>query len=87
MNRNTDMEAWSDMKKMYICHDTITGLYSALYDAWKESRDKEAGNYFRGKTPQRLFCEYNVVGENERKAFLLERMVKKYLGYNAYCDI
>ena len=27
------------MKTMYICHDTITGLYSALYDAWKESRE------------------------------------------------
>ena len=75
------------MKQIYICNDTITGIYSALYDAWKESRDKEAGIDFRGKTQQRLFCEYTVVEENERKAFQLERMVKKYLGYNAYWDI
>ena len=46
----------AEMKQIYICHDTITGLYSALYDAWKESRDGEAGIELRGKTQQRLFC-------------------------------
>lgn len=75
------------MKQIYICSDTITGIYSALYDAWKASRDKEAGIELRGKTQQRLFCEYIVVEENEEKAFQLERMVKRYLGYNAYWDI
>ena len=24
------------MKQIYICNDTITGIYSALYDAWKK---------------------------------------------------
>ena len=59
------------MKQIYICSDTITGIYSALYDAWKASRDKEAGIELRGKTQQRLFCEYTVVEENEEKAFQL----------------
>ena len=75
------------MKQIYICSDTITGIYSALYDAWKENRDKEAGIELRGKTQQQLFCEYTVVEENGEKAFQLERMVKRYLGYNAYWDI
>lgn len=75
------------MKQIYICSDTITGIYSALYDAWKENRDKEAGIELRGKTQQQLFCEYTVVEENGEKALQLERMVKRYLGYNAYWDI
>lgn len=75
------------MKKVYICRDTVTGLYSALYDAWKESRDKEAGIELRGKTQQQLFCEYQVVVEHPDKAVKLERMIKRYLGYNTYWDI
>lgn len=74
------------MKRIYICHDTITGLYSALYDAWKESRDKDAGIEVRGKTQQQLFCEYTVVDECEKKAVSVERMIKHHLGYNTYWD-
>ena len=74
------------MKTMYICHDTITGLYSALYDAWKESRDGDAGIELRGKTQQQMFCEYRVVDENGKKAASIERMIKHNLGYNAYWD-
>ena len=76
----------AEMKQIYICHDTITGLYSALYDAWKESRDGEAGIELRGKTQQRLFCEYTVVDECEKKAVSVERMIKHNLGYNTYWD-
>ena len=75
------------MTQIYICKDTITGIYSALYDAWKESRDREAGIELKGRTQQQLFCEYTVVEENQKKAIQLERMVKKHLGYNAYWDI
>lgn len=75
------------MKQIYICHDTITGLYSALYDAWKENREAEAGIELRGKTQQQLFCEYRIVEESETKAVKLERMIKRYLGYNTYWDI
>ena len=36
------------MKQIYICEDTITGIYSALHDAWKECRDTQAGVELRG---------------------------------------
>lgn len=75
------------MKQIYICSDTIIGIYSALYDAWKESRDKDAGIELRGRTQQRLFCEYKVVEENGEKAFQLEQMVRKHLGHNALWNI
>ncbi len=75
------------MKQIYICHDTITGLYSALYDAWKENRNGEAGIELRGKTQQQLFCEYREVAECETKALAIERLIKRYMGYNTYWDV
>lgn len=75
------------MKHVYICTDTITGLYSALHDAWKESRDKDAGVETKGKVQQQLFCEYHTVAESGQKAGRLERMIKRYLGYSTYGDI
>ena len=30
------------MMTVYLCQDTITGIYSALYDAWLEKRAGEA---------------------------------------------
>lgn len=75
------------MKQVYICTDTMTGLGSALYDAWKESRDREAGIELRGKVQQQLFCEYKTVVECEDKAVKIAGMIKRHLGYNAYWDI
>ena len=62
------------MKQIYICEDTITGIYSALHDAWKECRDTQAGVELRGRTQRQLFCEYRIVEESEEKALRLERM-------------
>lgn len=75
------------MKQIYVCTDTITGLYSALHDAWKENRDGDAGVEIRGHVQHQLFCEYQAVEETSQKAFRLERMIKRYLGYNACWDI
>lgn len=75
------------MKKVYICNDNITGIFSAIYDAWKESRDKEAGIELRGMLDTQLFCEYAEVTEEERKAAAVERLIQNHLGHNAYWDI
>ena len=42
------------MRQVYVCRDTITGLYSALHDAWKENRDSEAEIEIE-RAVQRLF--------------------------------
>lgn len=75
------------MKQVYICNDTVTGICSALYDAWKEERHGEAGIELKGKIQQQLFCEYKVVVESEKKSQSLQKMIKRYLGYNAYWDV
>lgn len=75
------------MREIYICTDTITGLCSALHDAWLENRNGDAGIGLRGRIQQQLFCQYKTVEETDEKAQRLQRMVKRYLGYNAYWDI
>ena len=30
------------MKKIYVCNDTITGIFSAIYDAWKKEEKKKS---------------------------------------------
>lgn len=73
------------MKRVYVCHDNITGLLSALYDAWKERReDGEAEITFRGNIASKLFCEYVEVGSSEDKALAVQKMIQKNLGMQAY---
>ena len=73
------------MKRVYVCHDHITGLFSAVYDAWKERREsKDAGIAFRGFVEQQFFCEYVETVETEEKALAVERLIQKHLGMDAY---
>jgi len=76
------------MKKVFICNDHVTGIFSAIYDAWKEERDEEnAGIVLRGNLEQELFCEYVESKEYEKKAIAVERMIQRNLGMDAYLDI
>ena len=76
------------MKKIYVCNDTITGIFSAIYDAWKEGREeKECGIAIKGMLEQELFCEYMLVEENLHKEQAVERLIRKHLGGQAYADI
>ena len=73
------------MKKIYVCNDTITGIFSAIYDAWKEGREeKECGIAIKGMLEQELFCEYILVEENLHKEQAVERLIRKHLGGQAY---
>lgn len=72
------------MKQIYICQDTVNGLYSAIHDAWKESRDTDAEIEIQGKEQTRLFCEYRIVEPSGQKALRLERMIRRHLGHCVY---
>ena len=76
------------MKKIYVCNDTITGIFSAIYDAWKEGREeKECGIAIKGMLEQELFCEYILVEENLHKEQAVERLIRKHLGGQAYAGM
>lgn len=82
-----EQDGGGNMKRVYLCHDTITGLYSAIYDAWMERRDGEAGIAIQGNMEAELFCEYREVEESQRKAQAVEKLIQKNLGMGAYQDI
>jgi len=75
------------IKIIYICENTIHGIFSALYDAWKESRDLEAGIALKGQVEHKLFCEYKDVKTDELKVLKMDHFLKKHLGYQAYHDM
>lgn len=76
------------MKAIYVCSDTVTGIFSAVYDAWKSGKgEEECGIALKGMMEQELFCEYYQVEETERKAQAVETLIKKHLGRQAYWDI
>ena len=75
------------MKRVYLCQDTIKGIFSAFYDAWKESRDGEVGIQFLHDNDRQFFCEYFDVEECDKKVVAVEKMIVKNLGRDSYFDI
>lgn len=73
------------MKRVYVCQDNVTSLFSALYDAWKEKRQSgDAEIAFRGNVETKFFCEYTEVTSSEEKAAAVQKMISRHLGEEAY---
>lgn len=76
------------MKTIYICRDSITGIFSGIYDAWKCGHEEgTCGIALMESVEQQLFCEYVETEETEEKARAVEQLIKKHLGRQAYWDI
>lgn len=76
------------MKTVYICNDTVTGIFSAVYDAWKAGKNEDdCGIALKNSLEQELFCEYCQTEETERKARAVENLIKKHLGMRVYWDL
>ena len=76
------------MKTVYVCSNTVTGIYSAVYDAWKARRaEDECSIALRGAVETELFCEYEEVEETVHKAQAVEALICRHLGREAYWDI
>lgn len=76
------------MKTIYVCTDSVTGIFSAVYDAWKSRKtEEECGIALQGFMERQLFCDYVEVEETEEKAVAVECMVRKHMGLLAYHDI
>lgn len=76
------------MKRVYVCTDNLTGIFSAIYDAWKTKLGEgELGISLRGMVEQELFCEYIEVYESEKKAIAVEKLIKQHLGEYAYWNV
>lgn len=73
------------MTTVYRCSDTITGIFSAVYELW-QTRTPGAIQ-LKNETEQKLFCTYQELEETNHKALAVEAMIKRHLGYAAYWDI
>ena len=76
------------MKIVYVCKDSITGIFSAVYEAWKRRNEgRELSIAIQGSVEPALFCEYQEIEESERKAAAVEKMILKNLGSLVYRDL
>lgn len=78
------------MRTIYICTDSVTGIYSGIYDAWKQAvvnRQEGCGIALKGQVEQELFCEYTEVEEDLKKAAAVDRLIRKNMGEKARRDL
>ncbi|MEE1087170.1 MAG: TIGR03915 family putative DNA repair protein [Schaedlerella sp.] len=75
------------VKTVFVCEDSMTAMLSAIYDAWKGFRNKDAGIELKGRLEHQLFCDYVEVQADEKKAAAVVRMIRKNLGQQAYFHI
>lgn len=73
------------MRTIYVCEDSLTGIFSGIYEVWKRKMTaEEAGLEVGDSFERRLFCEYIFCKADERKALAVIRMIQKNLGADVY---
>lgn len=73
------------MRIIYVCEDSLTGIFSGIYEVWKRKMTaEEAGLEVEDSFERRLFCEYIFCKAEERKALAVIRMIQKNLGADVY---
>lgn len=73
------------MRTIYVCEDSLTGIFSGIYEVWKRKMTaEEAGLEVGDSFERRLFCEYIFCKAEKRKALAVIRMIQKNLGADVY---
>ena len=73
------------MRIIYVCEDSLTGIFSGIYEVWKRKMTaEEAGLEVGDSFERRMFCEYIFCKAEERKALAVIRMIQKNLGADVY---
>ena len=73
------------MRTIYVCEDSLTGIFSGIYEVWKRKMTaEEAGLEVGDSFERRLFCEYIFCKAEERKVLAVIRMIQKNLGADVY---
>ena len=76
------------MKRVYVCSDSMEGIYSAIYDAWKTKLEANSlGIALKKDVETELFCEYVEVVESPQKEKAVIQLIQKHLGQEAYWNI
>ena len=76
------------MKTVFICEDSMEGIFSGIYEAWKNREREGASGIAIGPCIEpELFCEYEETPEDHRKARAVEQMIIRNLGREVYRTI
>ncbi len=76
-------------KKIFMCEDSIDGIFTAIYEAWS-SRYGHNNMYIQVQTPEaenfnmQLFSEYIYIAANMEKAAKVSRAIKEKISEEAY---
>lgn len=76
------------MKYVFLCEDSLEGIFTGVYDAWA-SRVGHENVELRTRESENLefFCEYRKVPADAGKAEKVRRSICRKLGRGAYEDI
>ena len=73
------------MQTVYLCQDNIEGIFTAIYEAWRDAlRGIEARVALEKTEERRLFCEYILVQEEERKINAVTKLICTHMGKEVY---
>lgn len=73
-------------KRVYLCEDSIEGIFTAIYQAW-DSRNGHSNNrikVYEKEENYELFTEYIQVISDEKLAWKVRESIKKKIGFVAY---
>lgn len=74
-----------DNQKVYLCEDTVEGIFTAVYDAWADKAPEgQLSIQCRESYVPRLFTDVVVVETDDDKAVKVMRSVKGKLGWKVY---
>ncbi len=76
------------MKYVYLCEDSMEGIFTGVYDAWASRVGHENVELrTRDVIDLELFCEYKKIYPNREKAEKVRRSIYRKLGSGVYSDI
>lgn len=76
------------IKYIFLCEDTLTGIFTGVYDAWASKVGHENVELRTGDIENyEFFCEYRTVTPDMEKAEKVRRSIYKKLGWGIYYDI
>ena len=71
--------------QVYVCEDSIEGIFTAIYDAWASKRGHVNNKIqLEHNTEIALFCSYLSVKPDLEKAEKVTRSIKQKIGLEAY---
>lgn len=72
--------------RIYVCDDTVEGIFTAIYRAWEYGTSKTAVEIRNMRTPD-LFSEYVEVVTDYAIAFSVADSIKKKISEQVYYDV